>query len=137
MAIKAKKVKRSSRDRTKLRIRKKISGTAERPRISIFRSAKHTYAQVIADESGATLVSASTLEKEVIDQIAAVVAESESAGKAQSTKSVAAAAAVGRVLAQRCKDKNINKVVFDRNGFVYKGRVKALADGARKAGLEF
>jgi large subunit ribosomal protein L18 len=136
MAIKSKKVKKSSRQKTKFKIRKTLMGSNERPRISVFRSSKHTYAQIISDIDGKTLVSASTLEKEVLDQIASLAAKAEGK-KAQSAKSVIAASAVGVVLANRCKDKNIVKVVFDRNGFVYKGRVQAVADGARSGGLEF
>lgn len=138
MAIKSKKVKRTSRERTKFRLRKNIIGTVEKPRVSVFRSSKHTYAQIISDTDGSTLVSASTLEKEVIDQIASLAAKAESEDKkAKSTKSVFAATAVGVVLANRCKAKNIVKVVFDRNGFIYKGRIQAIADGARKGGLDF
>jgi len=138
MAIKAKKVKRTSRERTKFRLRKTIIGTVEKPRVSVFRSSKHTYAQIISDVDGKTLVSASTLDKEVLDQITSLAAKAEESGKkAQSTKSVIAASAVGVVLANRCKDKNITKVVFDRNGFIYKGRIQALADGARSGGLLF
>ncbi len=136
MAIKSKKVKRTARQRTKFRIRKTIFGTEEKPRVTVFRSSKHTYAQAIADSGSKTLVSASTLDKEVIDQIATLLASAEGE-KAKSTKSVIAANAVGLVLANRCKEKNISKVVFDRNGYVYKGRVAAVADGARKAGLNF
>lgn len=134
MATQAKKVKRSARDRNKFRIRKKIYGTADRPRVSVFRSSKHIYAQVIADQDGGTIVSASTLEKEVMDQIGSASGEES---KSKSTKSVLAANIVGAVLAKRCKEKNISKVVFDRNGFVYKGRVRAVAEGARKEGLDF
>ena len=135
MAIKAKKVKKTARQRTKFRIRKKVFGTEEKPRISVFKSSKHTYAQIISDINGKTLASASTLEKEVLDQISNLASKTE--GKAKSTKSIIAANAVGVVLANRCKDKKISQVVFDRNGYVYKGRVQAVADGARQAGLEF
>jgi large subunit ribosomal protein L18 len=112
------------RERRKLRIRKKISGTGERPRLTVFRSAKHIYAQVIDDATGKTLVHASTLSK----QLKAAVADD---------KKTAAATKVGELLAKLCKDKNITKVAFDRNGYLYHGRVSALANGARKAGLEF
>lgn len=135
MATQSKKVASTSRERRKLRIRKKLSGTVERPRLSIFRSSKHTYAQVIADDSRATIASASTLEKEVQAEVAKLSKEAKDS-KA-STKSVLAARAVGIVLAGRSKEKKVSKVVFDRNGFLYTGRIKALADGARDGGLEF
>ena len=135
MATQSKKVASTSRERRKLRIRKKLSGTVERPRLSIFRSSKHTYAQVIADDSRATIASASTLDKEVQAEVAKLSKEAKDS-KA-STKSVLAARAVGIVLAGRSKEKKVSKVVFDRNGFLYTGRIKALADGARDGGLEF
>ncbi|MCA9601379.1 MAG: 50S ribosomal protein L18 [Polyangiales bacterium] len=109
------------RDRRKRRIRTKVSGTVERPRLSVFRSAKHIYAQVINDAEGKTLVAISSLSKGV-----------DADGKKSD-----AAKAVGAALAKACKEKGIEKVVFDRNGFMYHGRVKALADGAREAGLNF
>jgi large subunit ribosomal protein L18 len=136
MAKKTKKVRMTSRQRSKFRIRKKISGTDERPRISVSRSDKHIYAQVISDTSGKTLAAASTLDKEVIDAIAGVSDEC-APNDAKSTKSVRAAYALGSILGQRCKAKNIESAVFDRNGLLYHGRVKALADGAREAGLKF
>ena len=135
MATQSKKVASTSRERKKLRIRKKLSGTVERPRLSIFRSSKHTYAQVIADDSRATIASASTLDKEVQAEVAKLSKEAKDS-KA-STKSVLAARAVGIVLAGRSKEKKVSKVVFDRNGFLYTGRIKALADGAREGGLQF
>ena len=135
MATQSKKVASTSRERKKLRIRKKLSGTVERPRLSIYRSSKHTYAQVIADDSRATIASASTLDKEVQAEVAKLSKEAKDS-KA-STKSVLAARAVGIVLAGRSKEKKVSKVVFDRNGFLYTGRIKALADGARDGGLEF
>lgn len=107
----------------KKRIRKKISGTSERPRLSVFRSASHIYAQVIDDEKHVTLFASSSLEKEIKD--------SEKVTKSEVAKKV------GTIIAQKCLEKEIKKVVFDRNGFVYHGRIKALADGAREAGLEF
>jgi large subunit ribosomal protein L18 len=100
--------------------------------LSVFRSSKHTYAQLISDEDHRTVASASTLDKEVQSQIAKL--EKEAKG---SSKSVAAARAVGLVLAERSKAAKVSSVVFDRNGFLYTGRVKALADGAREGGLEF
>lgn len=135
MATQGKKVAATSRDKRKLKIRKKVVGSSERPRLSIFRSAKHTYAQIIVDESHKTLASASTLDKDVQAEIAKL-AKGEGAGK-NSTKSVLAARAVGIVLANRSKAAKVGQVVFDRNGFLYTGRVKALADGARESGLQF
>ncbi|NPV88871.1 50S ribosomal protein L18 [Coprothermobacteraceae bacterium] len=107
-----------------LRIRKEISGTAERPRLSVYRSARHIYAQIIDDTVGHTLVSASTLEKEIREQVKDMTKSEQ-------------ASLVGRLIAQRALEKGITKVVFDRGGFKYHGRVKALADAAREAGLEF
>jgi large subunit ribosomal protein L18 len=135
MATQGKKIAVTSRQKRKLKIRKKITGSAERPRLSIFRSAKHTYAQLISDETHKTIASASTLEKEVQDEIAKLAKQAE--GGAASTKSVIAARAVGIVLANRSKAAKVDKVVFDRNGFLYTGRVKALADAARETGLVF
>lgn len=128
--------KLTTRQKNKLRIRKTVSGTDERPRISIFRSSKHIYAQLISDESNRTVASASTLDKEVMDA-AAKIDTKETPSKAMSSKSIAAAKAVGLVLAQRSKEHKVKAVVFDRNGFVYTGRIKALADGAREGGLDF
>lgn len=113
-----------ARKRRHHRIRAKISGTAERPRLNIFRSLEHIYVQVIDDVAGRTLVSASTLDKSL---------ESELSGKNKRQQ----ATAVGKVIAQRAKDAGISQVVFDRGGYLYHGRVKALADGAREGGLEF
>lgn len=113
-----------ARLKRKKRIRKKVNGDGERPRMSIFRSAKHIYAQVVDDTSGNTLVHVSTLTKDL------------KAGSSEATKS-GAAALVGKAIADACKAKGITKVAFDRNGFIYHGRVKALADAAREAGLDF
>jgi large subunit ribosomal protein L18 len=135
MATQGKKLAKTARERKKLRIRKKITGTVERPRLSIFRSSKHMYAQLIVDEGHKTLVAASTLDKEV--QAAISKLASEEKGDKQSTKSVLAARAVGRVLAERSKAAKVGTAVFDRNGFLFTGRVKALADGAREGGLVF
>ena len=110
-----------ARKRIKTRIRKKVTGTSERPRLAVFRSLKHMYAQIIDDVSGVTLVTASSREE---------VAR-EGAGK------VGQSVSVGKLLAQRAKEKGLAKVAFDRGGYLYHGRVKALADGARAAGLEF
>lgn len=128
--------KKSSRERAKTRIRKRLTGTDEKPRVSIFRSSRHIYAQIITDEKGATLVSASTNDEEVIGAMKKVKIE-EAETRTKSKKGVIAAHAVGLVLAQRAKDKGISSVVFDRNGFVYHGRVAAVADGARAGGLKF
>lgn len=103
------------------RVRGKIAGTPERPRLNVFRSGTNIYAQVIDDVTGSTLVSASSLEK----------------GFEGRGNNCEAAAKVGEAIAQRAKDKGIDTVVFDRGGYLYHGRVKALAEGARKAGLEF
>jgi large subunit ribosomal protein L18 len=111
--------KMEGRERRKVRIRKKVTGTAARPRLSVFRSTKHIYAQVIDDEQGVTLASASTV-------------QTEATGK----KSVRAQA-VGKAVAEACKQKNITTVVFDRGGFRYHGRVKAVAEAAREGGLTF
>ena len=112
------------RERRKLRIRRKISGTAEKPRLTVFRSAKHIYAQVIDDVAGTTVAHASTLTKEVRGAIA------------EDTKSDAAKK-VGEAIAKLLIGKGIKEIVFDRNGYLYHGRVRALADAARKAGLKF
>jgi len=111
------------RRRRQERVRKKVLGTDARPRVCVFRSNKHIYAQVISDNQGKTLASVSTL--------------SEALAEAAKTKGVETAKQVGLALAKACKEKNITKVVFDRNGFLYHGRVKAVADGAREGGLEF
>jgi large subunit ribosomal protein L18 len=128
----AKRAASTKRDKKRMRIRKKISGTEEKPRLSVFRSDKHIYAQLISDVSGKTLVSASTLEDEVKKAVSSTKVEG-----AASTKSVHAARQVGIVLGQRAKAAAVSKVVFDRNGFLYSGRIKAVADGAREAGLDF
>jgi large subunit ribosomal protein L18 len=104
------------------RIRKRVVGSTERPRLSVFRSAKHIYAQIIDDLSGSTLAAASSREK---------LSAAGGAGK------TGVSAAVGKLLAQRAKEKGITTVAFDRGGYLYHGRVKALADGARGGGLEF
>ncbi len=113
-------VKQSARMKKKLKIRKKVSGDATKPRLCIFRSAKHIYAQIIDDANGKTLVAASTLDVEGLKG-----ANKETAQK------------IGAAIAKRAIDKKIKSVVFDRNGYLYHGRVKSLADGARAAGLEF
>ena len=112
------------RERRKLRIRKKVAGTGERPRLSVFRSARHIYAQVVDDVSGNTLAFASTLSKDL-------------RGMLGEDNKVEAAKKVGALIAKICKSKKIDRVVFDRNGYLYHGRVSALAQAAREAGLEF
>jgi large subunit ribosomal protein L18 len=135
MATQGKKVASTARQRRKLRIRKNVVGTVDKPRLSIFRSSKHTYAQVIADDGHRTIASASTLDKEVKAALVELSGAQEDAKG--SLKSVLAARAVGLVLAQRTKAAKVAQVVFDRNGFLYAGRIKALADGAREGGLNF
>ena len=107
-----------------MRIRNRFSGTAERPRLAVFRSNNHVYAQVIDDVNGTTLVSASTLEKDIKAEL-------------KNTDDQAAATKVGDVVAKRALEKGIKAVVFDRGGYIYHGKVKALAEAAREAGLEF
>ncbi len=121
------KTKRDRRHRISLRLRKRIAGTPERPRLAVFRSVSHIYAQVIDDQAGTTLVSASTLEP----ALKAALTEGAKGGN------LAGAKAIGAALAERLKAKGITRVVFDRGGFLYHGRVKAVADAAREAGLEF
>ncbi len=112
------------RKRRHFRIRRRLSGTQERPRLNVFRSEQHIYAQVIDDVAGRTIVSASTVEKSVREQI-------------QHGNTVEAAQAIGKLVAERAKEKGISAVVFDRGGYLYHGRIQALADAAREAGLEF
>lgn len=115
--------KEEARQRRKVRIRKKIAGSAARPRLVVFRSNLHLYVQIVDDEAGATLVSASTL------------ALKKAGEKARCNR--AGAELVGKEIARLAKEKSIVRVVFDRNGYLYHGRIKAVADGAREAGLEF
>ncbi len=126
----------TSRQINKVKIRKKLHGTADRPRISVFRSGKHTYAQLIEDVQGMTVASASTLDKEVMESLASVNKEGVHS-ETKSPKGTLAAKAVGILLAKRAMEKNVKAVVFDRNGYEYKGRVKAVAEGAREGGLNF
>ena len=121
------KTKRDRRHRISLRLRKRIAGTPERPRLSVFRSVTHIYAQVIDDMSGETLVSASTVEASVKGAL----------DKGTRGGNVKGAEAIGTAIAQRSIEKGIKRVVFDRSGFLYHGRIRAVADAARKAGLEF
>lgn len=136
MAIKSKKGKISSRQRTKYRIRKRVSGSEERPRVSVFKSSKHTYVQAVLDTTGKTVVAVSTDEKAVLERASALKVEGYP-NESKSSKGMLAAKAVGLVLAERLKEKAITSVVFDRNGYVYHGRIQAVADGAREGGLKF
>lgn len=117
--------KLSPRKRRHMRVRAKVNGTVERPRLNVYRSSAHIYAQVIDDVAGHTLVSASDLEDEVMQKAG------DGAAKA------ARAEAVGQIIAERAKAAGIDSVIFDRGGFLYHGRVKAVADGAREGGLKF
>lgn len=121
-------IKKQSRNEVRakkhLKVRKRISGTPERPRMAVFRSNNHMYVQVIDDVAGHTLVSASTLQGEVKEGL-------------EKTNNIDAAAKLGSVIAKRAIDKGIKTVVFDRGGYIYHGKVKALAEAAREAGLEF
>ena len=121
------KTKDDRRRRIQLRQRKRISGTSERPRLNVFRSVDHIYAQVIDDLSGQTLVSASSVEPALKGTF----------DKSVRGGNVRGAEAVGRTIAERSSEKGIKRVVFDRGGFLYHGRIRAVADAARKAGLEF
>jgi large subunit ribosomal protein L18 len=118
------KTKEDIRKRIQARIRKRLAGTPERPRLVVFRSQSHIYAQVINDNEGRTLCAASSLDKELREQL-------------KRGSNVKAASAVGQLIATRAKEKGIAAVVFDRGGFRYHGRVKALADAARESGLKF
>ena len=115
----------SPRQRRQVRVRSKVYGTPERPRLNVFRSANHIYAQVIDDDKGNTLVAASTVDKEGKPNFTAQMTKVEEAKQ------------VGKLVAERAKEKGITKVVFDRAGYIYHGRIKALADGAREGGLDF
>ena len=112
------------REQKHRRLRNRFSGTAERPRLAVFRSNNHMYAQIIDDTVGNTLVSASTLDKDLKAEL-------------EKTNNVEAASAVGTVIAKKALEKGINTVVYDRGGFIYAGKIKALAEAAREAGLEF
>jgi large subunit ribosomal protein L18 len=116
--------KLEGRERRKARIRKRISGTPERPRLSVFRSARHIYAQVVDDTGGGTLAAASTLSPDL-------------KGTLEADDKTGAAKKVGALIAKMCLERKLDKVVFDRNGFLYHGRIKALAEAAREAGLNF
>lgn len=116
--------RKAIRAKKHLRIRKNISGTAERPRLNVFRSSNHIYAQIIDDINGVTLAAASTLDAALKDKV-------------NHGGNIEAAKAVGNAIAERAKAKGVTSVVFDRGGYLYHGRIKALADAAREAGLEF
>ncbi len=115
--------KNESRHRRKIRIRKNINGTAARPRLVVYRSNLHLYAQIVDDTKGNTLVATSTLSLKKVE--------------AKAHCNIEGASLVGKEIARLAKEKNINSVVFDRNGYIYHGRIKAVADGAREGGLEF
>lgn len=119
------KAKRERRERAHLRVRKRVRGTPERPRLSVYKSLRYIYAQVIDDERGTTLAQANSADPEVKGQLGGATA-----GKA-------AAKLVGELVAARAKERGVEKVVFDRGGYIYHGRVQALADGAREKGLQF
>ena len=119
-----KNLKESSRSKRKKRVRGRVRGTAERPRLNVFRSLKHIYAQAIVDAEGKTLAAASTLSPEL-------------EGKLKSSGNVNAAKEVGTLIAKKCIERGIQKVVFDRSGYLYHGRIKALAEAARAQGLIF
>lgn len=106
------------------RVRQRVTGTDARPRLCVYRSGKHVYVQVVSDESGQTLAAVSTLSAELRSAL-------------KKTATVEAAKGVGTLIAQKCREKGINRVVFDRNGFLYHGRVRAVAEAAREAGLQF
>ncbi|MCR5526129.1 MAG: 50S ribosomal protein L18 [Lachnospiraceae bacterium] len=120
----SKKSRTEVREKKHLKVRNRFSGTPERPRLSVFRSNKHMYAQIIDDVAGKTLVAASTVEKAVSSEL-------------KFTDNVEAATYLGSVIGKRAIEKGIKQVVFDRGGFIYQGKIKALADAAREAGLEF
>jgi large subunit ribosomal protein L18 len=121
------KTKEDRRERIKHRIRKRVQGTEARPRLTIYRSVTHIYVQVVDDMSGRTIASASSVEPAVTGTM----------GKKAKGGNVAGAQAIGKTIAERLIEKGVKRVVFDRNGFLYHGRVKAVADAAREAGLEF
>ena len=117
--------KRQRRQRAHLRVRSRVHGTAERPRLSVFKSLKHVYAQVIDDTQGVTLAQASSLDPEIRGQMSEAGATIDTAGL------------VGKAVAERAKEKGVAAVVFDRGGYIYHGKVKAVAEAAREGGLEF
>ena len=120
----SKKSRTEVREKKHMKLRNRFKGTAERPRLAVYRSNKHIYAQIIDDDAQKTLAAASTTQKDIASQL-------------ENTDDVAAAAFVGKAIAEKAKALGIEEVVFDRGGYVYHGKVKALADAAREAGLEF
>lgn len=118
------KERQTARKKRQVRVRRKVQGSQARPRLCVFRSSKHIYAQIIEDSTGSTLVAVSTITKEL-------------GGDLKTSGNVEAAKLIGKKIAERALAKNITQVVFDRNGFLYHGRIKALADAAREAGLSF
>lgn len=118
--------RKEAREKRHYKMRRHLSGTAERPRLSVYRSNKHIYAQIIDDTAGHTLASASTMDKALVKD-----------GSLESTSNIEAAKAVGEAVAKKALEKGVETVVFDRGGYVYHGRVQALADAAREAGLKF
>ena len=116
--------KQKARIKRKKRIRKRVVGTPHRPRLSVFRSKRHIYAQLIDDSCGCTMAAASSMEKSVKDY-------------PEYTNRISVATFIGRLIAERAIGKGVKQIVFDRNGFLYHGRIKAVSDGAREAGLEF
>ena len=120
----SKKSRADIREKKHMKLRNRFKGTADRPRLAVYRSNMHIYAQIINDLEHKTLVSASTVQKDVKAEL-------------EKTNDVAAAAYLGKVIAERAKEKGITEVVFDRGGYIYHGKIKALADAAREAGLEF
>ncbi|MBI4682325.1 MAG: 50S ribosomal protein L18 [Nitrospirae bacterium] len=117
-------IKEEARKKRHFRVRKRVSGTPEKPRLNVYRSVKHIYVQLIDDYAGTTLVAASSADKEL-------------KGKISSGGNIEAAKTVGKLVARRAADKGVKKIVFDRGGYLYHGRIKALADAAREGGLEF
>jgi len=117
-------LREAARQKRKARVRTRMFGTEQRPRLSVFRSAKHIYAQIVVDSTGSTILAASSLSPEIKSEL-------------EGLKKSDAAKKVGELLGRKAAEKNIRKVVFDRNGFLYHGRIKALAEGARESGLEF
>jgi large subunit ribosomal protein L18 len=122
------KSRNESRQRRHLRIRRTVEGTPDRPRLSVFRSVAHIYAQVVDDRAGRTLAAASSLDPEI---------KTQAAGAAKGKRKTEAGKLVGQLVARRAKEHGVSRVVFDRGGYMYHGRVKAVADGAREGGLEF
>ncbi len=116
--------RKEAREKRHYRLRNKISGTPTRPRLAVFRSNKHIYAQIIDDVAGNTIVSASTMEKAIAETL-------------KSTSNVEAASEIGKIIGKRAVEKGIQEIIFDRGGYVYHGKIKALAESAREAGLQF